>query len=118
MLLTACVALQLIAPDGARRCWSAALIVVLVSYVLIGVGPRTLGPPAPLPASALAVAGAGAAARARCSGPLTKLLILIGNAITPGQGFRQGPFSSEVELRELVDMAEHRRRRRRGRARR
>jgi CBS domain containing-hemolysin-like protein len=38
-------------------------------------------------------------------GPLTKLLILIGNAITPGHGFRQGPFSSEVELRELVDMA-------------
>jgi CBS domain containing-hemolysin-like protein len=38
-------------------------------------------------------------------GPLTKLLILVGNAITPGQGFRQGPFSSEVELRELVDMA-------------
>jgi CBS domain containing-hemolysin-like protein len=38
-------------------------------------------------------------------GPLTKLLIIVGNAITPGQGFRQGPFSSEVELRELVDMA-------------
>jgi CBS domain containing-hemolysin-like protein len=38
-------------------------------------------------------------------GPLTKLLIVVGNAITPGQGFRQGPFSSEVELRELVDMA-------------
>ena len=25
--------------------------------------------------------------------------------VTPGQGFRQGPFSSEIELRELVDMA-------------
>jgi len=36
---------------------------------------------------------------------LSKLLILIGNAITPGKGFREGPFSSEVELRELVDMA-------------
>src|SRR4029453_2264671 len=38
-------------------------------------------------------------------GPLTKLLILLGNAITPGRGFRQGPFSSEGELRELVDIA-------------
>jgi CBS domain containing-hemolysin-like protein len=28
--------------------------------------------------------------------------------ITPGRGFRDGPFSSEVELRELVDMAEER----------
>lgn len=41
-------------------------------------------------------------------GPLASLLILIGNAVTPGKGFREGPFSSEVELRELVDMAEQR----------
>jgi CBS domain containing-hemolysin-like protein len=41
-------------------------------------------------------------------GPIATLLILIGNAITPGRGFRDGPFSSEVELRELVDMAEER----------
>ena len=40
--------------------------------------------------------------------PLSRLLILIGNAITPGRGFREGPFSSEVELRELVDMASDR----------
>ena len=44
----------------------------------------------------------------RVLGPLATLLILIGNAITPGRGFRDGPFSSEVELRELVDMAEER----------
>jgi CBS domain containing-hemolysin-like protein len=31
---------------------------------------------------------------------------VIGNAITPGRGFREGPFSSETELRELVDIAE------------
>ena len=39
-------------------------------------------------------------------GPLPRLLILVGNAITPGKGFREGPFASEIELRELVDMAE------------
>jgi CBS domain containing-hemolysin-like protein len=44
----------------------------------------------------------------RALGPLASLLILLGNAITPGRGLREGPFSSEVELRELVDMAEQR----------
>ena len=39
-------------------------------------------------------------------GPLPQLLILLGNAITPGKGFREGPFSTETELRELVDLAE------------
>src|SRR5665811_907549 len=38
-------------------------------------------------------------------GPIPKLLILLGNALTPGQGFREGPFASEVEVRELVDLA-------------
>ena len=39
-------------------------------------------------------------------GPIPRLLILLGNALTPGKGFREGPFSSETELRELVDIAE------------
>ena len=44
----------------------------------------------------------------RVFNPLASLLTLFGNAITPGKGFRDGPFASEVELRELVDMAEER----------
>ena len=40
--------------------------------------------------------------------PLASLLILIGNAVTPGRGFREGPFATQVELRELVDLAEQR----------
>ena len=39
-------------------------------------------------------------------GPLPRLLILIGNALTPGKGFEEGPFATEAELRELVDLAE------------
>jgi CBS domain containing-hemolysin-like protein len=78
-------------------------IMVVVSYVLVGVGPRTLGRQHPYRVGVLVAAPIRALAT--LLGPLTKLLILIGNAITPGQGFRQGPFSSEVELRELVDMA-------------
>ncbi len=42
----------------------------------------------------------------RVLGPLPRLLILIGNALTPGKGFSEGPFSSEAELREMVDLAE------------
>ena len=31
---------------------------------------------------------------------------MIGNALTPGKGFSDGPFATEAELRELVDLAE------------
>ncbi|MCF8539821.1 MAG: hemolysin family protein, partial [Candidatus Nanopelagicales bacterium] len=33
------------------------------------------------------------------------LLIVIGNALTPGKGFREGPWDTEADLRELVDLA-------------
>ncbi len=78
-------------------------IMVVVSYVLIGVGPRTLGRQNAeriALASALPVIGA-----TRLLGPLPRLLIVVGNALTPGKGFREGPFASEVEVRELVDLA-------------
>jgi CBS domain containing-hemolysin-like protein len=32
----------------------------------------------------------------------------VGNALTPGKGFREGPFASEAELRDLVDLAQER----------
>ncbi|MEU2350015.1 hemolysin family protein [Modestobacter sp. NPDC049651] len=84
----------------------AAAVMVVVSYVLIGVGPRTLGRQH---AYAIAMAGAPLVRLlGRLLGPVATLLIVIGNAITPGPGYREGPFSSEVELRELVDMAEER----------
>ena len=81
----------------------AGVIMVVVSYVLIGVGPRTLGRQHPYRIGLL-IATPVRALGALLS-PLAKLLILVGNAITPGPGFREGPFSTEVELRELVDMA-------------
>ncbi|WP_176798058.1 CNNM domain-containing protein [Actinopolyspora mzabensis] len=86
--------------------WSvlfAVLIMLVVSYVLVGVGPRTIGRQHPYGVG-LVVAGP-VAVLARLLNPLTRLLIFVGNAITPGRGFREGPFSSEVELRELVDLA-------------
>ena len=42
----------------------------------------------------------------RVLGPLTRLLVLVGNMLTPGRGERDGPFASEAELRHLVDRAQ------------
>ncbi|MFI9505211.1 hemolysin family protein [Nocardia sp. NPDC052566] len=83
-----------------------AIVMVLVDYVVIGVGPRTLGRQ-----HAYSIAlGAALPLQfiGRLLGPVSRLLILIGNAITPGKGFRNGPFASEIELREVVDMARER----------
>jgi CBS domain containing-hemolysin-like protein len=85
---------------------TAILVMLVVSYVLVGVGPRTVGRQHPY-ATGMVVAGP-VRVLANLLSPLTRLLILVGNAITPGRGFREGPFSSEVELRELVDMASDR----------
>ncbi len=79
------------------------VIMIVMSYVVIGVLPRTLGRQHPY---TVGLASAGPVkALAKFLSPVANLLILIGNAITPGRGFREGPFSSEIELRELVDMA-------------
>jgi len=86
--------------------WVGALLVavmVLVTYVVIGVLPRTIGRQHPYPVG-LALAGP-TRVLAEMLAPVASLLILIGNAITPGRGFREGPFSSDIELRELVDIA-------------
>lgn len=86
---------------------AAAAVMIVISYVIVGVSPRTLGRQHAEPialASAPVVYGL-----TRIFGPLPKLLILLGNAVTPGKGFREGPFTSEAELRDLVDLAEERR---------
>jgi CBS domain containing-hemolysin-like protein len=82
---------------------SAALMTV-ISFVAIGVGPRTVGRQnaysialgTALPLQAISV----------LLTPISRLLILLGNALTPGRGFRNGPFASEIELREVVDLAQ------------
>ena len=85
---------------------AAAAIMVVVSFVVIGVGPRTIGRQnaytialgAAVPLQAISV----------LLTPISRLLVLIGNALTPGRGFRNGPFASEIELREVVDLAQQR----------
>jgi CBS domain containing-hemolysin-like protein len=92
--------------DGAW--WPAVLttiaVMLVISFVAIGVAPRTVGRQ-----HSERVALASAAPLyfvTAVLGPLPRLLILVGNALTPGKGFREGPFSTETELRELVDLAE------------
>ena len=91
--------------SGFAYLWTVVVMVIL-SYVVIGVGPRTLGRQNP---HRWARAGIIISAfLAVILGPVTKLLIAVGNAITPGKGFRSGPFTNEAELRDLVDQAHER----------
>jgi CBS domain containing-hemolysin-like protein len=90
--------------------WEAALAAVGLSaaavFVMVGVGPRTY---ARQHADAVGLVAAPALLwLSRVLGPLARLLVLIGNALTPGKGYRDGPFASEAELREFVDMASER----------
>jgi CBS domain containing-hemolysin-like protein len=79
------------------------VLMVAISYVIVGVGPRTLGKQNALTWSKPAIITADLLAK--LLSPLTNLLIKVGNAITPGKGFKSGPFSTEAEFRDLVDQA-------------
>ena len=84
----------------------AAVVMVVISFVVIGVGPRTLGRQnaysialvSALPLQVISVLLA----------PISRILVVLGNMLTPGRGFRNGPFASEIELREVVDLAQQR----------
>ena len=98
---------RVVVASGGSAAWAmliAVVIMVAVSYVLLGVAARTLGRQH---AEAIAMSAAGPARfLATILGPVTTLLILVGNALTPGKGYREGPFASQAELREMVDLAE------------
>ncbi|NDD78681.1 MAG: HlyC/CorC family transporter, partial [Actinobacteria bacterium] len=87
---------------GLALFWAIALMVA-ISYVVVGVGPRTLGKQHAIKWARLAITIA--VVLSKLLGPLTTLLIRIGNALTPGKGFKSGPFSTEAEFRDLVDQA-------------
>ncbi|MBB0990319.1 HlyC/CorC family transporter [Dietzia sp. SLG510A3-3B2-2] len=84
----------------------AVVVTTVAAYIVAGVGPRTLGRQhayslALNAATPLTVTGF-------VLGPVATLLVGLGNAVTPGGGFRNGPFASEIELLEIVDMARER----------
>jgi CBS domain containing-hemolysin-like protein len=81
----------------------SAAIMIVVGYVLLGVAPQTVGRQSP-EKIALATVRLTKIVTIFLD-PLSRLFIALGNAITPGKGFREGPFSTQAELRELVDLA-------------
>ncbi|WP_114202117.1 hemolysin family protein [Janibacter anophelis] len=104
---TAAVLITLGVVAQVERTWVALLvsaaIMVVVTFALVGVSPRTLGQQH---STAIAVAAAPfVIGLRRVLGPIARLLVSIGNAVTPGRGYRDGPFRSEAELRDLLDLA-------------
>ncbi len=87
--------------------WRTALIAVgimiLISFVVVGVSPRTLGRQH---VEKVSLMSAPVIRVLRILlGPLAKVLVVFGNAMTPGRGFAEGPFANEAELRDLLDLA-------------
>jgi len=89
--------------NKALALFGAISLMVAISYVIVGVGPRTLGKQHAIKWARPAITSA--VLLSKLLGPLTTLLIGIGNAITPGKGFKSGPFSTEAEFRDMVDQA-------------
>ncbi|MCT1865329.1 hypothetical protein HMPREF3086_13445 [Dietzia sp. HMSC21D01] len=91
------------------RAWAlvtAVVVTTVAAYIVAGVGPRTLGRQH---AYTLALgASTPLTVTGVVLGPVATLLVGLGNAVTPGGGFRNGPFASEIELLEIVDMARER----------
>lgn len=88
--------------------WQRALVTIgimlVVSFILWGVAPRTLG--RQHPEVTLRSFGPVLTALTTVLGPVAQLMIYLGNAVTPGRGYADGPFATEAELRDMVDFAE------------
>lgn len=82
----------------------AISFVTLLSFAVIGVFARTMGRKNPYSISLRT------ASLIKVTyfilGPISRLLIWLGNLLAPGNGFRDGPYATEVELREMVDIAQ------------
>ena len=109
--LAATVLVTIVCLDRIAVIWQAALLagagMTVIIYIVVGVAPRTLG--LQHADTVARVSARVVVPLARVLGPLAKLLIVLGNALTPGRGFRDGPFASEAELRDLVDLAQENR---------
>lgn len=89
--------------------WALVVAIALVSvvtYALVGLYARTKGRRSPYTvalkfAPIVLVLG-------WFFGPISRGLLWLGNKLTPGEGFQDGPYTSEVALLEMVDIAQER----------
>lgn len=80
---------------------TAIAFISLVVFVVYGVGARTLGKQN---AESFVLASSGLISLlSRVLNPFVKLFIAIGNAVTPGKGYTDGPFASTAEIREMMN---------------
>src|SRR4030095_3409862 len=83
-----------------------ALVMTLITFIFAEVAPKTYAVQH-TDRAALAIARVVyVLPRLPVLGPLTRLLIAIGNVVTPGKGLKSGPFVSEDEIKAMVDEAE------------
>ena len=83
----------------------AALFMTLITFIFAEVAPKTYAVQH-TDRAALAIAPVVyVLTRLPVLGPLTRLLIGIGNVVTPGKGLKSGPFISEDEIKAMVDEA-------------
>ena len=84
----------------------AALIMTVVTFIFAEVAPKTYAVQHTDRAALTVSPLVWWLTRLPVLGPLTRLLIGLGNIVTPGKGLPTGPFVSEDELRAMVDEAE------------
>ncbi len=82
----------------------AIIVVSLFGFIVLGVAPETLGKQKSDRISL--ITAPVALAIKPIIWPIAKLLVAVGNALTPGKGFKEGPFATAEDLRDLVDQAE------------
>jgi len=84
----------------------AALVMTLITFIGAEVAPKTYAVQHTDRAALRIAPFIYVLVRLPILGPLTRLLIGIGNVITPGRGLKSGPFVSEDEIKAMVDEAE------------
>lgn len=100
---TAMLCFQLI-PSPGYALLAAVAVLSLVSYVIIGVASRSVGRNNPY---SFALNSAIVLSVIRLIlGPISRVLVWLGRSLASGENSDAGPYATELELREMVDMAQ------------
>jgi CBS domain containing-hemolysin-like protein len=84
----------------------AATVMTVLTFIFAEVAPKTYAVQQTDRAALTVAPFVYVLTRLPVLGPLTRLLIAIGNVVTPGKGLKSGPFVSEDEIKAMVDEAE------------